>query len=162
MIRYPRLSQEKDGAIMWQTLPGAGVLAVRDGLVLMVLHFRGGKYRWELPSGFLQSGESMEGAAVRETMEETSVSVTIGSLLCTVVMDVPHDNYRGINAYFCASSVGNEEPFNDGKDGEPILQAAFVDVSRLKRRDIHPVDRRILQHWMKGSIKRPFYFRMVF
>jgi 8-oxo-dGTP pyrophosphatase MutT (NUDIX family) len=147
---------------MWQTLPGAGVLAVRNGCVLMVLHYRGGKYRWELPSGYVNKGESMEQCAIREVMEETSVSVAIGSLLCTVVMDVPNDNFRGINAYFCASSVGDEEPFNDGRDGEPILRAAFVDLAQVKFRDIHPVDRKILKHWMKYPYKRPFYFRMVF
>jgi len=147
---------------MWQTLPGAGVLAVRNGLVLMVLHYRGGKYRWELPSGYANIGESMEQAAMRETMEETSVSVSIGSLLCTVVMDVPRDDYRGINAYFCAATVGDEEPLSDGSDGEAILRAAYVDLTQIKFRDIHPVDRKILRHWMKYPNKHPFYFRMVF
>jgi hypothetical protein len=52
---------------MWQTLPGAGVLAVRGGCILMVLHYRGGKYRWELPSGYVNKGESMEQAAIRDT-----------------------------------------------------------------------------------------------
>jgi len=147
---------------MWQTLPGAGVLAVRNGRILMVLHFRGGKYRWELPSGYVNKGESMEEAAIRETLEETAVSVTIGTLLCTVVMDVPRDDFWGINAYYCASSVGDEEPFNDGRDGEPILRAAYVDLTQVKFRDLHPVDRKILRHWMKYPSKHPFYFRMVF
>ena len=147
---------------MWRTLPGAGVLAVRDNLILMVLHFRGGKYRWELPSGYVNPHESMEEAAIRETLEETSVSVSIGALLCTVVMDVPREKYRGINTYFCATWVGDETPFGDEKDGEAIIKAAYIDLTLVSFSDIHPVDRKILRHWLKSKNKQPFYFRMVF
>ena len=95
---------------MWRSLLGAGILAIRDGKVLMVLHERSGKTRWELLSGYVELGETMEQAAIRETMEETAVSVSVGSLLCTAVMDVPCEEYRGINLYFLAKDVGNEVP----------------------------------------------------
>ena len=76
----------------------------------MVLHVRSGKTRWELPSGFVDPGETYEKTAVRETKEETGVTVTAGPLLCTAVMDVLCEEYRGINAYFLAASVGEEMP----------------------------------------------------
>jgi NUDIX domain-containing protein len=52
---------------MWRSLPGAGVLVVRDYRVLMVRHERSGRYRWELPSGLVDPGETFEQAAERET-----------------------------------------------------------------------------------------------
>ncbi|SRR5579875_2035824 len=145
---------------MWRSYPGAGILAVRDGHVLMVLHLRSGKVRWELPSGFVDSSETYEQTAVRETLEETGVTVVAGPLLCTAVMDVPCEEFRGINAYFLAASVGNEIPV--AGEGEAIIQAAFVDLSKIRSRDIHPVDRYILSRWKKRKESKPFYFRMVF
>ena len=91
---------------MWESRAGAGTLVIRDGRVLMVLRERSGKVRWELPSGLLEGGETLEEAAARETLEETSLKVEIGQLLCTAVMDVPEEHYRGINAYFCATAKG--------------------------------------------------------
>jgi len=85
---------------MWRSVPGAGVLVVRDCRVLMVMRERAGKYRWELPSGVVDSGESFEETAAREALEETGIPVAIGPLLCTAVMDVAKAEYRGINAYF--------------------------------------------------------------
>lgn len=147
---------------MWQTLVGAGALVVCDDRILMVLHKRGGKYRWELPSGFTKPGESLEQAAIREVLEETAVTVCVGRFLCTVVMDVPDDNYRGINAYFCATSVGQETPRFIGSDDEPIIDAAYIDLTKMKGREIHPVDRKILARWTRDPNTPPFYFRMLF
>jgi len=128
---------------MWESHAGAGALIVRDGRVLMVLRERSGKVRWELPSGLLEEGESLEEAAARETLEETSLRVEVGCLLCTVVMDVPEENYRSINAYFYASASGRSIP-HPGSLDEPIQRAEFVDTAQLRPSDIHPVDRRIL------------------
>jgi len=54
--------------------PGAvAVLALVDGAVLLVKQFRPalGKWTLEVPAGTLEPGESPEGAAVREMVEET-------------------------------------------------------------------------------------------
>jgi len=73
---------------MWRSLPGAGALVVKDDRVLLVRHERSGRYRWELPSGLVDAGETFEQAAERETFEETGVAVSITALLCVAVMEV--------------------------------------------------------------------------
>jgi 8-oxo-dGTP pyrophosphatase MutT (NUDIX family) len=146
---------------MWQSYAGSGTLVVRDGRVLMVLRERSGEVRWELPSGLVEHGESLEAAAARETLEETGLSVTIQGLLCTVAMDVPDEHYRGINAYFCAIDDGTTPPLAGGD--EPIHKVEFVDLRRLRRSLIHPVDRGILRRWQlrrKSPDWSPFYFRI--
>lgn len=144
---------------MWRSLVGAGVLAVRDDRILMVLRERSGELRWELPSGLIEYGETLEAAATRETAEETGIAITVGRLLCTVVMDVPGEEYRGINVYFSATDDGITIPHRDGT--EPIHKAEFVDLRTLRQRMIHPVDRGILSRWKRSKPDRsPFYFHI--
>jgi ADP-ribose pyrophosphatase YjhB (NUDIX family) len=141
---------------MWQSLVGAGVLVVKDGRVLMILRERSGETRWELPSGLAEHGESLEQTAIRETLEEVGVPVAIERLLCTAVMDVPDEAYRGINAYFCATALDDTAPTpSDGS--EPIHKAEYVDLARLRPKQIHPVDRRILNLWKRKPDRPPFY-----
>ena len=147
------------GKEMWRSLAGAGALVEHENRVLMVLRHRSGKLRWELPSGLVESGESFEQTAERETKEETSAIVTIGSLLCTAVMDVPSEEYRGINAYYRATFVAMSDSLID--ENEPIEKAAFVDICLIASRDIHPVDRKILARWRRLRNERPFSFRIL-
>ncbi len=59
----------------------AGVV-LRDGKVLLARHTYGaGKGRLIIPGGYLQNGESPEGALQREFLEETGVEVRAVGLL---------------------------------------------------------------------------------
>jgi 8-oxo-dGTP diphosphatase len=141
---------------MWQSRAGAGVLVVKNDRLLMVLRERAGRVRWELPSGLLQSGESFEQAAARETLEETGITVEVGDLLCTVVIDVPSETYRGVNAYFYATAQSDETP-RVNTHTEPVKEAKFVELDSLKPSKIHPVDWRILSRWRRISKERAFF-----
>jgi len=59
-----------------------GVVAVRRGRLLLVrrnqIPHRGA---WSFPSGFVDAGETLEQAAVRETKEETGVEIRVGAQL---------------------------------------------------------------------------------
>src|SRR5262245_37019924 len=141
---------------MWRSCPGAGVFAIKDSLILMVLHERDGKYRWELPSGLVNPGESFEETAARETREETGVCPSVGELLCTVVIDEPLLEYRSINAYFRAVAPEDAMPQTSLKEGR-ISAAAYVNIAQLRARDIHPVDRRILSMWRRRPDRQAFH-----
>jgi 8-oxo-dGTP pyrophosphatase MutT (NUDIX family) len=141
---------------MWQSLVGAGTLVAKDGRVLMIYRTRSGQTRWELPSGLLEQGESLEDTARRETLEEVGIGVSLDRMLCTVVMDVPDESYRGVNVYFAATPLDDAVP-QPGHDSEPIYKAEYVDFSTLRPKQIHPVDRRILNLWKRKPQRPPFY-----
>ncbi len=84
------------------------------------------------------------------------VPVAIERLLCTAVMDVPEEAYRGINAYFSATALDDTPP-QPSDDSEPIHKAEYVDLAMLRPKQIHLVDRRILNLWKRKPDRPPFY-----
>ncbi len=142
---------------MWRSLVGAGVLVDRDRRVLMVARTRDGLTRWELPSGRIEAGESLEETAAREALEETGIAVVVGALLCTVVIDVPAQEYRGINAYFTAEPLDDAEPAPTPGAIEPIQRAAYLELATLDEPSVHPVDWSILTAWRRQPDSSPFH-----
>lgn len=62
--------------------PVAGVLAVRDGNLLLVQ--RGNEPKrglWSFPTGYIDVGDTPEETAIREAKEEANVDVQLNSLL---------------------------------------------------------------------------------
>ena len=60
----------------------AGVVVESDGRILLVRRNHDPMYgRWSFPSGYVDAGEVVEQAAVREVLEETGVEVRIERLL---------------------------------------------------------------------------------
>lgn len=55
------------------------IIELEDGIVL--IRRKNPPYGWALPGGFVDYGESLETAAVREALEETSLSVELTSQL---------------------------------------------------------------------------------
>ena len=61
---------------------GVGVLAERRGKLLLVKRNHEPRFgEWSFPSGYVDAGEVVEEAAVRETKEETGLDVRIDTLL---------------------------------------------------------------------------------
>jgi len=73
-------------------------------------------YGWALPGGFVDVGERLEQAAVREAMEETSLHVTLRALLGCY--SAPHRDPRGhtVSAVYIAEARGAPEARDDAKN----------------------------------------------
>ena len=130
----------------WTTYAGAGAVVERDGRVLMVKQRRHYGTHWELPSGYVEAGESFEQAAAREVLEEASVAVEVGDLLCTMVWEREDDRRRNLLAFFVATAVdpgAEPRPQTD----EDIEDAAFLDPRAIEVGKLHPLNEAILDRW---------------
>ena len=56
----------------------ATAVVKKDGKLLMIHRFRDGQEYYVLPGGKVEAGETVEDAAIRELMEETSVAAKLG------------------------------------------------------------------------------------
>jgi ADP-ribose pyrophosphatase YjhB (NUDIX family) len=130
----------------WTTYAGAGVVVERDGRVLLVRQRRHYGTHWELPSGYVEGGESFEQAAAREVLEEAAIAVEVGDLLCTMVWEREHDRRRNLLAFFLATAVdGSAEPRPQLE--EDIDAAAFLDPRAVDPVELHPLNQAIFDRW---------------
>ncbi|MDH6578601.1 NUDIX hydrolase [Kitasatospora sp. MAP5-34] len=63
--------------VKWAPVAATVVLSERDQVLMMWRHrFATDTWNWEIPSGIVEAGESLEAAAIREVEEETGWRVT--------------------------------------------------------------------------------------
>jgi ADP-ribose pyrophosphatase YjhB (NUDIX family) len=89
-------------------LPVAGVLVVRDGRVLLVRRsaaMERSPGRWAYPGGFVEAGETLEQAALRETLEEAGLHARI-----TGIVGRPHTLLDPHHAVFAFRGEAAGEP----------------------------------------------------
>lgn len=87
------------------------------------------KNHWALPGGFVDYGETVENAAIREAKEETSIDVELKQLI-NVYSDPKRDS-RGHTVTIAYTAQGN---FEDGKaadDASDIKIFTFDEVENI-------------------------------
>lgn len=124
-------------------------VAVRDSSGRLLLVHRVDNDRWALPGGAMEIGESILDAAVRETYEETAVEVEVTGLV-GVYTDPGHvmayddgEVRQEFSVCFHAVPTGDTRPSDDGTE---TRAAAWVEVDRIARLDIHPSMRLRIGH----------------
>ncbi len=119
----------------------AGVVVEREGRVLLIRRNHEPMYgRWSFPSGYVDAGEIVEQAAVREVLEETGVEVEIERLLGVY-------SSRGNPVVFIAYagvSTGGEP-----RAGEEAIEVGLFDPDELPELAF-PHDPAILEAWRRG------------
>jgi 8-oxo-dGTP pyrophosphatase MutT (NUDIX family) len=132
-------------------VPAAGVLAAdRAGRVL--LQRRRDTGQWAIPMGKQELGETVSECAVRETKEETGVTVEVTGLL-GIYSDPGH-----IVAYTDGEVRQEYEVILLGRpvSGQPAANDEASEVGwftsgDLKGLDIHPTQWRQLRDWLDGT-----------
>lgn len=118
----------------------------RERIVLIKRRREPYKRKWALPGGFVEYGETVEQAAVREVFEETSMRVELEAILG--VYSDPDRDPRGhtITTVFIARPKGGEPSGRDDAEA-----ASWVDLESIDTDDLafdHGLIVRDLRMWL--------------
>lgn len=90
-------------------------MADRPERPIVLIERKNPPYGWALPGGFVDVGERLEQAALREALEETSLQVTLRTLLGCY--STPRRDPRGhtVSAVYVAEARGEPQARDDAK-----------------------------------------------
>ena len=102
------------------------------------------KGSWALPGGFVEYGETVENAAVRETKEETGLDVKLKELVG--VYSDPKRDPRGHTVTVCFLGIKIGGTLKSATDAD---DAKFFDLKEIKTLDLAFDHERIIQDSLK-------------
>lgn len=108
MKKYKNPSPTVDVIIEMKTKDG------RQGIVL--IKRKNPPFGWALPGGFVDYGESLEHAAVREAKEETSLDIQLDFQMHTYSDPKRDPRKHTISTVFIAHAEGNPEAQDDAQE----------------------------------------------
>ena len=89
------------------------IIETEGGIVL--IERRNPPFGWAIPGGFVDYGESLEHAAVREALEETSLEVRLNEQLYTYSDPRRDPRHHSVSAVFIATATGFPVADDDAK-----------------------------------------------
>jgi 8-oxo-dGTP diphosphatase len=94
------------------------IIGSKDGLSIVMIERKYAPFGWALPGGFVDVGETIETAAVREAKEEVQLDVSLVDLL--YIYSDPARDFRGhtATAIFVASAEGDPAAADDAKHAQ--------------------------------------------
>ena len=97
------------------TVDAVIALADRPGRPIVLIERKNPPHGYALPGGFVDIGESLEQAAVREAREETGLDITLQALLGCY--SDPGRDPRGhtVSAVYCAEATGAPQARDDAQ-----------------------------------------------
>ncbi|MBI5467920.1 MAG: NUDIX hydrolase [Deltaproteobacteria bacterium] len=90
------------------------IIELKGGIVL--IERKNPPYGWAIPGGFVDYGESLEEAAVREALEETSLSVRLKTQLHAYSDPGRDPRFHTVSVVFVAEADGVPEAKDDAKN----------------------------------------------
>ncbi len=90
------------------------IIECQDGIVLIERKNR--PFGWALPGGFVDYGESLETAAVREALEETSLDVHLKEQMHTYSEPSRDPRHHTVSTVFIATAKGFPHARDDAKN----------------------------------------------
>lgn len=102
----------------------AGCLTIDEDKLLMVRTAEG----WAIPGGHVESGETSDVTAVRETLEEAGVGVVAGPPACAVPS-------KGFVAHVCVAT-GDTTPHPDGSEASDARWFSAEEIKQIPATDL--------------------------
>lgn len=117
---------------------GASII-IENNKVALIQRVRDGQTYYVFPGGGIESGETAEQAAIRETFEELGVVINVKRKLGTVM-------FNGLQHYFIAEIIDGEfgsgqgEEFTKPSRNRGTYKPLWIEFNKLKTVDVRPVE----------------------
>jgi ADP-ribose pyrophosphatase YjhB (NUDIX family) len=98
-------------------LPTVDII-IETGNGIVLIERKNFPYGWALPGGFVDYGESLEEAAVREAREETGLAITLQKQLGSYSSPKRDPRFHTITTVFIASATGMPIGKDDAKQAK--------------------------------------------
>jgi 8-oxo-dGTP diphosphatase len=132
-------------------LVGAGAVVHRTGKVLLVKRRNSpNQGRWALPGGLVELGETTEGAAEREVLEETGLRVAIEGLI-DVQTDIHKDSVGEIEYHFVLVDYSALSESGDVTLNQESSEYGWFSELELKDLDMSQGTRKVLGRFFASS-----------
>lgn len=122
------------------------IIETEDGIVL--IQRKNPPYGWALPGGFVDYGESLEQAAIREAQEETALDVTLTGQLGAYSDPSRDPRHHTISVVFTATARGTPRGGDDAS-------LASVFPPRSLPGELAFDHARILRDYLERRARRP-------
>ena len=96
--------------------PTVDIIIEMEGGGIILVERKNPPFGWALPGGFVDYGESLERAALREAKEETSLDITLKSQFHTYSDPKRDSRKHTISTVFIATAKGDPVAQDDAKD----------------------------------------------
>ncbi|MBN1664704.1 MAG: NUDIX hydrolase [Deltaproteobacteria bacterium] len=96
--------------------PTVDIIIELEGRGIVLIKRKNPPYGWAIPGGFVDYGESLEEAAVREAKEETSLDVSLHKQMHTYSKPDRDPRHHTITAVYTATAAGNPVADDDAAD----------------------------------------------
>lgn len=94
-------------------LPAVDIIIELEGRGIVLIERKNPPYGWAIPGGFVDAGETLEEAAVREAVEETSLKVRLKCQLHAYSDPGRDPRHHTISVVFVATAQGEPEAGDD-------------------------------------------------
>ncbi len=110
------------------------IIELKDGIVL--IERRNRPYGWALPGGFVDYGESLESAAIREAKEETGLDVELIRQFHAYSDPMRDPRHHTITNVFIAKAEGRAVAGDDAKELGVFSEGKLPNQIAFDHRDI--------------------------